>query len=273
MRRYRACSFSWIRCCAATIVFLTFGIGGWCTGSIQAQNTSGKEATQVHDRISDQRWQFGGFAAGGFAPFYEIYQRAYTYIPPDGVPEQAGAYHTFVSLNFLNAGFEAGRMLTRSRGPGWLRGRGEELLEVMPFWQAKIPAQMVQLAIPVSSGTLHSPDRIPEKTFHGVSVTPWLTRWNFTRTKSRRLVPWAQLGGGLLWTNHKFPWQPISGYSYASVINFTPQVGIGANINYRKGQSINFAVKAVHVSSAGLGDQNPGVNATLQFTVGYSWWR
>lgn len=270
--RCRTC-FSRIHRRTAIIGFLAFGIGGWCSGSICAQNASGRETSPAHDRPSYQRWQIGGFAAGGFAPDYEIYEPAYTYIPPDGVPEQAAAYHTFVSLNFANAGFEAGRMLTRPRAPGWLRGRGEALIEVMPFWLAEIPAQTVQLVTPVFSGTLNSPDRILEKTSHGVSATPWLMRWNFIRSDDPHLVPWAQLGGGLLWTTHKFPWQPISGYSRASVINFTPQVGIGANIFLRKRQSIDFAIKAVHISNAGLGDQNPGVNITLQFCAGYSWWR
>jgi hypothetical protein len=29
----------------------------------------------------------------------------------------------------------------------------------------------------------------------------------------------------------------------------------------------------VHISNASLGDSNPGVNATVQFQIGYSWWK
>ena len=38
-------------------------------------------------------------------------------------------------------------------------------------------------------------------------------------------------------------------------------------------RSIDFSANAVHVSSASLGDKNPGVNASVQFTIGYSWWK
>jgi lipid A 3-O-deacylase len=29
----------------------------------------------------------------------------------------------------------------------------------------------------------------------------------------------------------------------------------------------------MHISNASLGDANPGVNATVQFQIGYSWWK
>ena len=38
-------------------------------------------------------------------------------------------------------------------------------------------------------------------------------------------------------------------------------------------RSISFAANAVHISSASLGDHNPGVNASVQFQLGYSWWK
>jgi len=50
-------------------------------------------------------------------------------------------------------------------------------------------------------------------------------------------------------------------------------VNIGENIFTQKNRSLDFAVKAVHISNAGLGDHNPGLNITLQFSAGYSWWR
>ena len=34
-----------------------------------------------------------------------------------------------------------------------------------------------------------------------------------------------------------------------------------------------FEANAVHISSASLGDKNPGVNASVQFQIGYAWWR
>jgi hypothetical protein len=32
------------------------------------------------------------------------------------------------------------------------------------------------------------------------------------------------------------------------------------------------AASGVHISSASLGDKNPGVNASVQFQIGYTWW-
>jgi hypothetical protein len=58
-----------------------------------------------------------------------------------------------------------------------------------------------------------------------------------------------------------------------SVINFTPQGAIGESIFIKKNRSLDFAFKAVHISNAGLGVNNPGLNITLQFSAGYSWWR
>jgi hypothetical protein len=58
-----------------------------------------------------------------------------------------------------------------------------------------------------------------------------------------------------------------------SRINFKPQVDFGENISSRKKQNLKLAVKVVHISSAGLGEYNPGVNVTVQFSLGYSWWK
>jgi hypothetical protein len=57
------------------------------------------------------------------------------------------------------------------------------------------------------------------------------------------------------------------------VWNFTPQGGIGFHYFTKPNRSIDFSANGMHISSASLGDRNPGVNASLQFTVGYSWWK
>jgi len=61
--------------------------------------------------------------------------------------------------------------------------------------------------------------------------------------------------------------------SNTSVWNFAPQFGIGVHYFTRPNRSIDFGANAVHISSASLGDKNPGVNAGVQFTAGYSWWK
>jgi len=173
--------------------------------------------------------------------------------------------------------------------PGVLRGKGEWVVEVMPLWVASYPRQTIGMRLVDQSGrvvpVLLYPTSIPEKSFFGSSITPWLMRWNFNKQDSPKVIPWVQIGGGLLWTDHKFPIVGIAGNGLlavsvasiprgeSSVINFTPQVDAGVDIFRRRNRSVNAAVKAVHISNASLGDSNPGLNVTVQFSVGYSWWK
>ncbi len=80
-------------------------------------------------------------------------------------------------------------------------------------------------------------------------------------------MPWVQGAGGVVWTDHKYPavgnLNPLdptqTGPSAdTSVWNFTPQFGVGAHYFVAGRRSVDFAVKAVHISSASLGDKNPG---------------
>jgi hypothetical protein len=58
-----------------------------------------------------------------------------------------------------------------------------------------------------------------------------------------------------------------------SVWNFSPQGGGGVHWFTGSKRSIDLGLNAVHISSASLGDRNPGVNASLQVQVGYTWWK
>jgi hypothetical protein len=95
-------------------------------------------------------------------------------------------------------------------------------------------------------------------------------------------MPWIQGAGGLIWTNHKYPafgntdpTNPAETGPSAntSVWNFTPQFGVGTHYFIKPRRSIDVSANAVHISSASLGDKNPGVNASVQFSIGYSWWK
>ena len=85
----------------------------------------------------------------------------------------------------------------------------------------------------------------------------------------------------MLWTNHKYPAfgntdanLTVNGPNGdASVWNFTPQGGVGLHYFTRPNRSVDVSANGVHISSASLGDRNPGVNASVQFSVGYSWWK
>ncbi len=195
------------------------------------------------------------------------------------------------NIRFLMGGVHAGKVLTNNIGPGLLHGNFEYAIEVFPFWQSYTPTTLRQNCVYVNTGGVQQAScSAPFKiggTFTGLSITPILLRWNFVGTK--RWAPWMQGGGGVIWTNHKYPafgGPPVTtgGISDssigdngpnddASVWNFTPQFGVGAHYFLNPKHSIDFGANAIHVSSASLGDRNPGVNASVQFTIGYSWWK
>jgi hypothetical protein len=216
-------------------------------------------------------WNFGGLVQGGF-----------------GVTENRGGF------GFLWAGVHAGKVLTGNIGRGALRGNFEYAVEGFPFWQSYTPTSLrqncIDVALPGVPGVQDASCSAPFTvggTFTGASITPIILRWNFAGTQ--RVVPWVQGAGGLLWTNHKYPafgGPPISsggitnssiGNNAAnddtSVWNFTPQFGVGAHYFLSSKRSVDFGANAIHISSASLGDKNPGVNASVQFTLGYSWWK
>ncbi len=185
------------------------------------------------------------------------------------------------SFRFLMAGVHAGKVLTGDHGPSVVRGSFEYAAEAFPFWQAYTPRfqRAKCVATPVPGTISCSPLYTVGGTFSGVTITPIILRWNFAGT--RRITPWAQAAGGLLWTNHKFPafGSPVLNLGNdgpntdASVWNFTPQGGIGLHYFVSPTRSIDVGANAVHISSASLGDKNPGVNASVQFSIGYTWWK
>ena len=104
---------------------------------------------------------------------------------------------------------------------------------------------------------------------------PVIFRWNFL-TKSRRIQPWFQAAGGVIYTTHKFPPDVLVPHGTpggTSVWNFSPQGGFGIHYFKRSGRSIDIGVNGVHISSASLGDRNPGVNASVEVQVGYTFWK
>ncbi len=173
------------------------------------------------------------------------------------------------SDHFLNAGIRLGKILTGPAAPGILRGQFEYAIELIPYWQAFTPKQTYTLIT-------GNPPQIRQVTtggtYTGLSITPIILRWNLVRQPEhwKRVLPWVQGAGGLIWTNHKFP---PNGPRGTSVWNFEPQFGVGLHYFLKPGHAITFAANAVHISNASLGDSNPGVNATVRFQIGYTWWK
>jgi lipid A 3-O-deacylase len=180
---------------------------------------------------------------------------------------------------FLSAGFELGKVLTPVVHAGILSGQFQFAGNIMPLWQAYTPAPHVETETCVTSGGLPYSCQLPfgGGTFYGVSLTPVIFRWNFA-TSSHRMQPWFQAAGGLIYTTHKFPPNFLTNKALGidggtSVWNFTPQGGGGIHYFIHPKRSIDLGVNAVHISSASLGDRNPGVNASIQIQVGYTFWR
>jgi lipid A 3-O-deacylase len=175
-------------------------------------------------------------------------------------------------FNFLWGGAQVGKVMTPVIHAGIFSGQFEYGVNVMPLWLAFTPAPHDQTFL--YQGQVYT-QAIGGGTYTGVSLTPVIFRWNFL-TRSRRIQPWFQAAGGLIYTTHKFPPDVLVPHGTpggTSVWNFSPQGGIGLHYFLRSRRSIDVGLNAVHISSASLGDRNPGVNASLQLQVGYTFWK
>lgn len=183
-------------------------------------------------------------------------------------------------FKFFMVGGQLGKVLTPPIGPGILRGQFEYGGALFPFWQSYTPKFQRANCSMVGQAFTCSPLFTSGGTYTGVQIMPIILRWNFA-TRGKRFQPWFQGAGGVIWTNHKYPGfgSPVltlandGPNSDASIFNFTPQAGVGFHYFVKPKRSLDFEVNAVHISSSSLGDRNPGVNASLQFWMGYTWWK
>jgi hypothetical protein len=223
------------------------------SSSSRTVTTSSANATApVAETMSRKPWNWGVFFSGGTSAA----------VTP--------------SSTYLSLGARGGKVVTGPFGPGFLRGQFEYSAEVTPWWQGRT-ASFERYNLTATSNPDVAAVAGPYKTggaYNGISVTPVLLRWDLRG--NRRIMPFVQGGGGMIWTNHKFPPVgplPAPGHQGTSVWNFTPQFGVGFQYFLKPRRSITFNANAVHISNSSLGDANPGVNATVQFQIGYSWWK
>ncbi len=230
----------------------TLMAGAWLasaeTPEVAAPGGHNAAANSVAPARQHQSWEYGPFINYG-----------------NGVTDRS-------SYRFLSAGVQLGKTLTPVVHAGFFTGQFELGGNIMPLWQAYTPAPHEQAGL--CSGT---PCELPYGggTFRGVSITPVIFRWNFV-TRSERFQPWIQGAGGVIYTTHEFPPNLLSSPTIdgsTSVWNFSPQAGVGFHYFTCPGRSIDVGVNAVHISSASLGDRNPGVNAMVQVQVGYTFWK
>jgi len=234
---------------------------GWAAvilfaGTVSAQtvesSSTGSQAAAVQEpaaagpaaaELAKRPWEWGPFFQGG-----------------------KGIGYLIDDYKLLSAGVRLGKVITGELLPGLLRGQFEYAAELMPYWEALTPPPHEQLLF----GQYY---RYGGGDFHGVSITPIILRWDFQ--PHGRWAPWFQAAGGLIYTTHKFPPDVLVPHGQpggTSVFNFSPQGGIGVQYFVRPNQSLMLEASGVHISSASLGDKNPGVNASVQFQIGYTWW-
>jgi hypothetical protein len=135
----------------------------------------------------------------------------------------------------FDAGLRYGWVITGSHWPSILRGRFEYVVDAVPVYLIFQPAN----------------------TAYGIGFNPLGLKWNFERRG--RFSPYLELGGGAVFSNHSVP-------TYANTVNFTPSAAFGTHI---LGEKYNWSVELryLHISNAGLGNFNPGLN-TVQVRLG-----
>jgi hypothetical protein len=223
----------------------------------QSQAISGSILPNPVADAAHRDWNFGAFVQGGV-----------------GLEDRT-------NFGFFALGLHAAHTMSDELLSGRLKGTAEYGIEAMPLWQSYTPTfQRISCPAGATSAAQCTAPYAVGGTFTGVSFTPIILRYNFTH--GTRLMPWVQGAGGVVYTTRKYP--AIGNLDYTdptqtglnadtSQINFTPQGGVGVHYFLRERRSMDLALNAVHISSASLGDKNPGVNASLQFSIGYSWWK
>jgi hypothetical protein len=139
------------------------------------------------------------------------------------------------STEAFDAGARYGWVITGPHWPWILRGRFEYAVDIVPVYMIYQPMQ----------------------TAYAGGFNPLVLKWNFER--HGRFSPYFELSGGALFSNKNIP-------KYTNTVNFSPSAALGMHI---LGEKYNWsvAVRYLHISNAGLGEYNPGLN-TVQVRLG-----
>jgi len=135
-----------------------------------------------------------------------------------------------------NLGLRYGLILSAPHGPGFLRGRLEYAVDIVPAF------------LVVQKGG----------TAYGAGVNPFAFKWALDTHRS--VVPYFEIGGGTLFTNVKTP-------PGTSQVNFTTSGAVGLHF-LRSKYNVSTEIRFMHISNAGLSSPNPGIN-TVQLRVGF----
>jgi lipid A 3-O-deacylase len=153
-------------------------------------------------------------------------------------------------FKFINAGVRIGRVLTHELGSGTFRGTFEWASDIIPLYE-------VRQSDFYDSG--------PQHWVYAFSINPVVLKWNWTANK--KIVPYFAAEGGMLISTKDIPLPDTENF------NFTPGGAFGIYIHQTPKRAIDLSIHITHISNASLGDHNPGINATAQFRVGYTWFK
>ena len=146
------------------------------------------------------------------------------------------------STQMLYAGGRFGYVLTPDLFQGRMRGNIQYVFDALPIFVVFQPPQNAV----------------------GAGFSPMILKYNFASGK--RMIPFIEAGGGVLFTNHDVPVN-------TNHVNFTPQGGFGIHFLRQNNRAITFTGKYLHISNAGLDRRNSGINASVQFVLGYTWFK
>jgi len=147
------------------------------------------------------------------------------------------------NTQFFFAGGRVGRVLTHDHLSGWARGNFEWAIDMMPLYAVLPPGSAV----------------------YGGSFKPAIWQWNFTSGKT--IAPYIAAAGGVVFSHSNIP------PGDTSWVNFTSQGVFGVHIFTRPGRALQLEGSFGHLSSASLGNHNPGYNGTFLFSIGYNWFK
>jgi lipid A 3-O-deacylase len=105
------------------------------------------------------------------------------------------------------------------------------------------------------------------KNVYGFGFNPLILKWDLPTHAGSKAAPFFLVQGGMLFSTVNVP------PGDTSRINFVSGAGVGMHVFTRPNRAITFDVRATHLSNASLGNHNPGVNASLQFSLGYTWFK
>lgn len=140
------------------------------------------------------------------------------------------------STTLWNVGLRYGWVLTNPHGPGFLKGRFEYAVDVVPVFM-------------VFQRTGNA---------YGVGINPIALKWDFATHSG--VVPYAEIGGGTLFSNIDVP-------PNTSQVNFTSGGALGLHF-LRNKYNVSTELRFMHISNASIANHNPGIN-TIQFRLGF----